>query len=141
MTPVNETPVWRLIQGAKRDKNISYRAIEAASGGRLSRTALAKYQRGEVKHLAPDTLVAISEILDIPLADLVVATLETIGLGHVLPSRSVEDSVRNDPELSELLKRKILRLIADHRAAVRAEIVHIAAEERDKPVPPTKRPE
>lgn len=115
MASVSETQLWALIQRAKDEHGISYRDLPALSNGRLRRTDLDRYRLNAIRHIVPEKLIAISETFRIPLPTLVDAALATMGL-EAARSGSVEDAIRRDDSLDELLKRRLLRMIEEYRS-------------------------
>lgn len=114
MAPVNDNPLGGLIERERKRLELSFRELQAKSAGRLTRSDFTNWNARVYKRLSPDKLVALADVLEVPLPVVVEAALATMGL-DAGRTRTIEDAIRADETLDELTKRQLLRIIEDRR--------------------------
>lgn len=111
-------PLGRLIQGAQDTLGWSNRRLEREAAGKpgLGKSNIGKIKTQPVVSLKADTIKSLSEVLRVPVYQLVGAALESMdlpALGEKDPS--LEDAVRTDYELTEHDRRILLAVLREMR--------------------------
>jgi hypothetical protein len=111
-------PLGRLIQGAQDALGWSNRRLEREAAGKpgLGKSNIGKIKTQPVVSLKADTIKSLSEVLRVPVYQLVGAALESMdlpALGEKDPS--LEDAVRTNYELTEHDRRILLAVLREMR--------------------------
>lgn len=114
MADVSGNALWVLVSGAMTARGLSYRGVELKSGGSITKSDLGHWKNGTITHLSPEKLIAAAAALDLDLDEVVAAALQVVGLA---PQAADLERTIQRTDLPELVKRRLLRVIADHRAS------------------------
>lgn len=95
------------------DMDLVNRARRA--GHQMSKSTISDVRTAGVATVVPDKVRALADALDVPVADVVRASLEAAGLPAGEPSLSPEQAIRRDVTLPIQTKRALLALLKDAR--------------------------
>lgn len=112
-------PLGRLIDATREANNgwsDEYIARRARSAGhQMSKSTISDIRVKGLSTIVPHKLKALSAGLDLPLADVTRAALETVGLPVGAPGNSVEQAIQRDVSLPITTKRTLLTIVREAR--------------------------
>lgn len=115
----NRHPLGQLIRSIQEAQGWSDRDLEARAVGKqgLGKSNLSKIKNHPVSALKGSVIKGLSELLQVPESLIAKAALESMDISlSDPPAKTLEDAVRNEPELTAKERRILLAVVSEMRS-------------------------
>ncbi len=115
----NRHPLGQLIRSIQEAEGWSDRDLEARAVGKqgLGKSNLSKIKNHPISALKGSVIKGLSELLQVPESLIAKAALESMDISlSSPPAKTLEDAVRNEPELTAKERRILLAVVSEMRS-------------------------